>query len=103
MAIHPQARFLSIMQREHDMQGLQLPSSCRSRIEQMVSRGVTRMRTNRILDNPGQVLQAEQNLKELIRYLCAFARDAGVFPEMTDADFDKAMLTCPPLFPWHST
>ena len=49
------------MQYELDMQGLQLPGSCRSRLEQMISRGVIRMRTNKILDNPGQVLQAAVN------------------------------------------
>ena len=89
------------MQYELDMQGLQLPGSCRSRLEQMISRGVIRMRTNKILDNPGQVLQAEQNLKSLVRYFCEFSREAGIYPEITDPDFEKALLGCPPFFPFH--
>lgn len=91
------------MQREMDMLGLSLPSSCRSQIEKMVNRGIVRLRMNNLLDNPGMVLQAESNLKGLVRYFCDFSREVNTYPTLNDADFQKGLTACPTFFPYWSS
>lgn len=103
MSAHIQPRLLSILQREMDTLGLQLSSSCRGQLEGMVTRGVTRMRVNKLLDNPGQILQAERNLKEMVQYFCGHARQVSTYPTLSDDEFRRAKTACPTFFPFWSS
>jgi len=98
-----QTRLLSIMRRELQTQNLQLSIDCTQQIEQLVRRGIDRMRTGRVLDHAGHVIQAERNVKLLIKYFCDFARDAGTFPRLSNADFQKALIACPTIWPYCSS
>jgi len=62
-----------------------------------------RMRTSKALENAGHTLQAERNLKFLIRYLCDYSRDVGTFPQLNDSDFNAALLASPTFWPYCSS
>ena len=96
-------RLLNIIHRELRAQNLQLSPSCTQQIEKLVNNGAERMRLNNADGHAGHTLQAEQNLKALIRYLGDYARDSGSFPKLTDASFDAAMSRCPTLWPFLSS
>ena len=98
-----QARLSNIMQNEVDAQGLRLSFYCTQQIEQVLFRGLARMRSAKALDHPGHVLQAERNLKALIKYLGTYARNIGSHPRLTNTDFDKAMNACPNYWPYTSS
>jgi hypothetical protein len=95
-----QPRLLSILQREIDSLGFKPTTSCKSQMDQMVIRGIVRMRIGKALDNPGRILQAERSLRDLVQYFCDQSRDAGTFPEISDEDFRAALISCPPLWPY---
>ena len=91
------------MQRELELQRLQLPVYCTQQMELMIANGVQRMRVNKALDHAGHVLQAERNLRALVKYLCDFSRKEGTFPTLTETSFDAAMGSCPTFWPFCST
>lgn len=97
-----QTRLIHIMQRELQAQNLQLSAYASQRIEQLVKNGIHRMRVNNASEHAGLVLQAEQNLKFLVRYFSDYAREAGSFPSLKDQDFDAALKTCPTYWPYSS-
>jgi hypothetical protein len=72
-------RLLNLIHRELRAQSLELFPSCTQQIEQLVNNGVQRMRLNKADEHAGHFVQAEQNLKALIRYLGEYAREAGFF------------------------
>lgn len=98
-----QPKLLQIMQRELESSGLQLTPGSQQQLEQVVANGVSRMRRTHAIDHPGLLINAEQNLKSLVKYLAAYAREAGSFPKMTSQDFGTAMRTCPTLWPYASS
>lgn len=102
MSSNVQPRLLGIMSSHLDVLGFKPPQSCKSQLEQLVFRGVSRMKTSRTLDQPGRVLQAEQALKELLAYFSNYARDAGTYPTITDQDYRTALLVAPPFWPFNS-
>jgi hypothetical protein len=89
------SRLLVIMQRELDSQNLQFSPYCIQQIEQLVTRGVERMRNNKAADDPGHILNAERNLRALIKYFQGYSEEAGTYPRLENADFDAALRTCP--------
>lgn len=93
-------RLLNIIHRELRAQNLELSPSCTQQIEQLVNNGVQRMRLNKADEHAGHIMQAEQNLRALIRYFCEYAREAGTFPKLNDANFDTALSRCPTLWPF---
>lgn len=102
MTTNVQPRLLAIMNTQLDILGFKPPPSCKSQLEQMVLRGVGRMKTSKTLDQPGRVLQAEQALKELLTYFSKYARDAGTHPSINDRDFRTALVVMPPFWPFNS-
>lgn len=98
-----QSKLLNIMQRELQSQNLQLSSDCQRQIEQMVRHGVQRMRINRAMDHAGHVIQAERNMRLLVRYFCDYARNLGTFPKLSNSDFNRALSACPTLWPFSSS
>lgn len=103
MSAQFKSRLLNILQREFDAQGLNLPGSCRSQLEQLVGRGISRMRANHVLDSPSHINNAERNLKALIRYFADHAREVGSYPTLSDADFHTALVGCPTFWPYWSS
>jgi hypothetical protein len=100
MSNNLQPRLISIMQREMDFLSFKPPTSCKSQMDSMVAQGLTRMRISKALDNPGQVLLAERNLKELVKYLSDYSREVGSYPSIEEADFHAAMLASPAYWPY---
>jgi hypothetical protein len=98
-----QARLMVIMQRELDTSRLQLSPYCKKQIEQLVTRAVTRMHNNKVADNPGRLMNAERNLRALVKYLHDHSQATGSFPRLTDTDFDTAMRVCPTFWPYCSS
>jgi hypothetical protein len=98
-----QPKLLLIMQRELDSCGLELTANGRQQVEQLVTYGVDRMRRSHALEHPGLMINAEQNLKSLVKYLAGRAREAGTFPNLSPQDFDSAMRACPTLWPYCSS
>ena len=92
-----QTKLLNIMKRELQSQNLQLSPDCLSRIEQMVRHGVQRMRINRATDHASHVIQAERNMRLLIRHFRDYARNLGTFPKLSNSDFSNALNACPTL------
>lgn len=98
-----QSRLIGIMQRELESQNLQLSIYCTQQIEQMVSNGVQRMRTSKVIDHSGHIMQAERNLRALVNYLGEFSKSAGTYPSLTNSSFDAAMSNCPNFWPYCSS
>ena len=88
------------MQRELESQNLQLAISCKQQMEQLIAYGLQRMRTSKALDNSGHIMQAERNLRALIKYLCDFSREDVTFPVLGQARFDAAISNCPTFWPY---
>ena len=79
------------------------PSSyCEGQFKKMVGNGVTRMRINNAIEQPGYVLRAEKNLKTLVKYFSDYARKVGSFPTLSNSAFDNALKDCPSLWPYRS-
>ena len=95
-------RLLHLMHRELRVQGLELSPSCTQQIEKLVNNGAQRMRLNKA-EHARHDIQAEQNLKTLIRYLGDYARDAGTYPKLNDEGFRAAVSRCPALWPFLSS
>lgn len=98
-----QSRLIGIMQRELESQNLQLSIYCTQQIEQMVSYGVQRMRTSKVIDHSGHIMQAERNLRALVKYLGDCSQKAGTYPSLTSSSFDAAMSSCPNFWPYCSS
>ena len=92
-----------VMQRELDFCGLELAPDSRHQVEQLVSHGVDRMKRSHALDHPGLMINAEQNLKSLVRYFASQAREMGTFPRLGSEDFNAAMRACPTYWPYWSS
>ena len=88
------------MQRELDTQGLQLSPYCIQQLELLVTRGIERMRNNKVLDHAGHILNAERNLKSLVKYIGGYSREEGTFPKLTNTGFDAAILASPTFWPY---
>ena len=73
---------------------------CVQQIEVLVTQGVERMRNNNLADNPGRLMNAEQNLKSLVKYLRNYANEVGSYPHLSNADFDAALRNCPTFWPY---
>lgn len=91
------------MRRELLSQNLQLTPDCANQVEQMVRFGVQRMKINNAINHAGHVIQAERNLKHLIRHFCDYSRDVGTFPTLSAANFQRALTNCPTLWPYRSS
>ena len=102
MSAKLKARLMTIMARE--MSALQFkPSSyVDGQFKKMIGHGVTRMRINKAVDQPGHVIRAEKNVKALVRYFSDYARKVGSFPTLSDAQFEHALKDCPALWPYRS-
>jgi hypothetical protein len=98
-----QPRLISIMQRELKSRNLELSPYCVQQIEQLIGQGVQRMRVNNAIDHAGHVMQAERNLRALIKYFSDYSRNRGTFPNLSQADFDAALLSCPTIWPYCSS
>ena len=82
---------------------LQLSFYCEKQIEQLVSRGVGRMGTGKVDDHAGYVLQAERNLKSLIKYFCDYSLRVETFPALSNSHFNAALNACPTFWPYTSS
>ena len=91
------------MQRELRAQNLQLSPYCTQQLESLVSQGVQRMIIQKSADHPGHVMQAERNLKFLIRYFSECAERLGTFPALNNTDFDTALNACPTFWPYRTS
>ena len=91
------------MRRELQSQNLELTPDCTNQIEQLVRVGVQRMQINNAQNHAGHVIQAERNLKSLVRHFCDYARDVGSFPRLSNSDFQRALTTCPTIWPYRSS
>lgn len=98
-----QSRLAVTMQRELDSQNLQLSPYCLQQIEILVGRGVERMRNSNATDNPGYVMNAERNLKSLVKYFADYSRNKGSYPRLTRSDFDHALRSSPTYWPYCSS
>ena len=98
-----QSRLAGIMQRELETQSLQLSDYCTQQIQQLIGNGVNRMRTSKVLDHAGHVMQAERNLRSLVKYFSDYSRTAGSYPHLSTSQFDAALSSCPTLWPYCSS
>ena len=98
-----QRKLSSILQRELDSQMLQVSPYGLQQIEGLMSRAIQRMRNSKVDENPGRVLNAEQSLKMLVRYLADHARQQGTFPMLSDSNFDHALRESPTFWPYTSS
>lgn len=96
------ARLMNSLSRELAALQFQPSSYCEGQFKKMVSNGVTRMRINKAIDQPGHVLRAEKNLKALLKYFADYARKVGSFPTLSNSAFDNAIKDCPALWPYRS-
>ncbi len=91
------------MQREVETCGVRLPPYALQQVETLVNQGLERMRRTKAVDHPGLVINAERNLRRLVRYLAEYAREAGSFPELEPRQFDAAMRSCPAFWPYSTS
>ena len=98
-----QRKLSSILQRELETQHVQISPYGLQQLEGMMSRGIQRMRNSHAENNPGRVLNAEQSLKMLVRYLADHARNEGTFPMLSDSNFDHALRDSPTFWPYTSS
>lgn len=98
-----QSRLLGILRRELESRSFELSPDCQTQIEQMIMNGIVRMRINKAIDRPGHVIQAEHNLKALVRYFCEYAQEQETFPHLESVDFHAALITCPTFWPYCSS
>lgn len=96
------ARLMRILSREMSSLQFQPTAYCEGQFKKMISHGVTRMRINNAVDQPGHIVRAERNLKALLKYFSDYARKAGTFPTLSNAAFDNALKDCPSLWPYRS-
>lgn len=96
-------RLTSILNQELQSQGLQLTPYCQQQFEQLLSNGVQRLSLVRPAPKPAHTMQAERNLKGLVKFFCDFAQDRGTFPRLENADFNAALSQCPPHWPFHAS
>jgi hypothetical protein len=96
------ARLMTILAREMSSSQFKPSSYVDGQFKKMIGQGVTRMRINKAIDQPGHVLRAEKNLKALVKYFADYARKVGTFPTLSDANFDRALMDCPSLWPYRS-
>jgi hypothetical protein len=93
-------RLLRIMTQEMSSLRFQPTSHCEGQIRKLVGHGVTRMRINNAVDNPGQTIRAEQNLRALVKYFSNYAESVGTFPTLSDSAFENALKDCPSFWPF---
>ena len=98
-----QPRLLGIMQVELKAQNLELSLYCIQQIEKLVGQGIQRMHINSAVGHGGYVMQAERNLRLLIKHLTDYSRSLGTFPNLNDSDFDTALNVCPTLWPYRTS
>lgn len=98
-----QSRLLIVLQRELDSQGLQLSPYCTQQIEQLLSRGLERMRNNKAAEHPSHQMNAERNLKALVKYFSDYSKEMGTYPRLSGSDFDTALHTSPAYWPYCSS
>lgn len=103
MPIMLQTRLLNVMQLELKSQNLELSLYCMQQVEKLVGQGIQRMRMNSALGHARYAMQAERNLKLLIKHLTDHSRSLGTFPKLNDPDFDAALIVCPTLWPYRSS
>jgi hypothetical protein len=96
------ARLMTILAREMSSSQFQPSSYVDGQFKKMIGQGVTRMRINKAIDQPGHVIRAENNLKALVKYFSDYARKVGSFPTLSNANFDHALKDCPSLWPYRS-
>jgi hypothetical protein len=96
-------RLKGIMRRELETSQLELSPYCMRQIEQLVGRGIKRMKMNNTLERPGYFMEAERNLVTLIRYFDEYSRNLGTFPQLGDSEFDAALRNCPALWPYSTS
>ncbi len=97
------AKLNRIMKQELEFLELQLGPYCIQQLEQAIGNGIRRMEINNSSSHPGYVLQAEQNLKSLIRYYSGYAENIGTFPLLSELDFDAAQRSAPGLWPYSTS
>ena len=98
-----QSRLSGIMRQELEFLQVHFSPYCVQQVEQMIGNGIKRMKVNNTIDHAGYVMQAERNLKALLKYFSDYAKQEGTFPELKDKDFDAAMKTCPILWPFSAS
>lgn len=98
-----QSRLSSILRQELETAQLQISPYCLQQMEHLLGHGIKRMRMNKTLDHPGYALQAEQNLRALVKYFSDYSEKLGTFPSLSDNQFDTALRTCPTLWPYCSS
>ena len=96
------ARVTTIFAREISSSQFKPSSYVEGQFKKMIGQGVTRMRINKAVDQPGHVIRAEKNLKALIKYFADYSRKVGTYPSLSDANFDHALKDCPSLWPYRS-
>ena len=95
-------RLMTILAREVSSSQFRPSSYVEGQFKKMIAQGVTRMRINKAVDQPGHVIRAENNLKALVRYFSDYSRKVGSFPTLSDTNFDHALRDCPSLWPYRS-
>ena len=93
-------RLTSIMRREIEFRKLQLSPYCVAQLESLIRQGIVRMELIDAHKNPGHTMRAETNIKALIAYLVGCSKDAGTFPVLSESEYDAAMRSPPPLWPF---
>jgi len=96
-------RLKGIMQRELENLQLELSLYCTKQIENLISRGIKRMKMNNTLDHAGYAMEAERNLATLIRYFHEYSKKLETFPKLSETDFDAALRNCPTLWPYSTS
>lgn len=88
---------MATFRRDANKRELKIAVSCEYMIERMVRQGITRMQSQRALDQPPQIRVAEHNLN---RSLVEMAKHAGAVGVLDEACFEKAMKKLCPLWPF---
>ena len=95
-------RLMGIMAREMASLRFQPSSYCDGQLRKLVHQGITRMRINKAIDQPGHVIRSEQNLKAMVRYFVEYSHKVGTFPTLSNTGFDDALKDCPGFWPYRS-
>lgn len=90
------------MAREFAMHEFRPSGYCEGQFMKMVGQGITRMRINKAIDQPGHVIRAEKNMKVMVKYFSDYSRRVGTYPSLTNTAFDDALKDCPALWPYRS-
>lgn len=95
-----QQRLKACVNKKAGKLGLSLTPACMMLMEKMITNGISRLESQRVLEKEEQLWFAEQNLSKYISNLSNNAQEAGTYPISDENIFDTTIKSTGPLWPF---